>query len=63
MNLNELAAAIFIGNIMTVSVVMSVVRFAKSAPYPRSAYLGIAVPILLALGQVWIHNGPPPFLH
>jgi len=64
MDFSELAAAVFLGNVLAVALVASVIRTWKQ-DYKEASWLslaGMAMPILFFLSQVLTVEALPPFL-
>jgi hypothetical protein len=59
----QIAAAVFLGNVLTLSVVWAMVQFHRyDYRAPWLAYAALLMPVLILLGQVIVTEGlPPPF--
>jgi hypothetical protein len=59
----QISAAVFLGNVLTLSVVWAMVQFHRhDYRAPWLAYAALLMPVLILVGQVLVTEGlPPPF--
>jgi len=63
MSMSEIASAVFIGNLMTASLVYAVVQFHRhDYRAPWMAYVAFLLPIIVAVIDFWLSGARPPIL-